>query len=440
MRKIVLLLVAPLLALSVLSGCSSKNSGETAAKKAEGKPPVAVEVIKVSGENTVQGIDVVGTLEQKYSADVKSEVKGRITALHVTQWVNVRKGQPLAQIDVSETKLALERAKAAIEGAKAQEAVAKAQAEVAKSQAVGARSQEETARAGLMAAEVDAERAEREYQRLKNLRESGLATQQSVDEGLSALDAAKARVKAARSQIDSAVSQIATAQAQVGAAEAQARAASAQVAASLEDQKQLETQIAKATIVSPLDGTVSERFMNVGDLPGDAVIMRVVDNSILNLTVNVPSQSISAIKVGQTLSFTTDALPGETFEGKVMFINPSADPADRSLRVTAEVRNSPPKLRGGLFVKGRIVTGARENVILVPRSALVTWDVPSKKGEVFVVTGTTAKKRPVTTGPAAGDAVEIVSGLAAGEAVVLRGSFNLNDGDVVMVSEAKGAK
>ncbi|TAL15548.1 efflux RND transporter periplasmic adaptor subunit [bacterium] len=440
MRKIRLALITSTLALALLSGCSSKDSGKDSPAKTEGKPPVAVEILKVSGENTSSGIDVVGTLEQKFSADVKSEVRGRITALHVTQWVNVRKGQPLAEIDASEPRLALERAKAAIEGAKAQEAVARAQAEVAKSQAIGSRSLEETARAGLMGAEVDAERSEREYQRLKNLRESGLATQQSLDEGLSALDAAKARVRAAKSQIESTVSQIASAQAQVAAAEAQARAASAQVAASLEDMKQLETQIAKATIVSPLDGTVSERFMNVGDLPGDAVIMRVVDNSLLNLTVNVPSQAISSVKAGQTLSFSTDSLPGETFEGKVMFINPSADPADRSLRVTAEVRNSPPRLRGGLFVKGRIVTGAKENVILLPRGALVYWDVPSKKGEVFVVTGTTAKKRSVTTGAAGGDTVEIVTGLFAGEAVVLRGGFNLVDGDVVSVSEARGAK
>jgi RND family efflux transporter MFP subunit len=454
MRKIVLLLVAPLLALSVLSGCSSKNSGETAAKKAEGKPPVAVEVIKVSGENTVQGIDVVGTLEQKYSADVKSEVKGRITALHVTQWVNVRKGQPLAEIDVRDSKLALERAKAGLEGARAQEAsakaqadAAKAQAEVAKSQAAGAKSQEDTAKAGFKGAEVDAQRAEREYQRLKNLKESGLATQQNLDEGLSALDAAKARVQAAKSQIEAASSQIASAQAQasaalsqVAAAEAQARAASAQVAASEEDIRQLESQVSKATIVSPLDGTVSERFMNVGDLPGDAVIMRVVDNSVLNLTVNIPSSSISEVKAGQTLTFSTDALPGETFEGKVMFLNPSADPADRSLRVTAEVRNSPARLRGGLFVRGRIVTGNRENVILLPRAALVSWDVPAKKGEVFVVTGNTAKKRAVATGPAAGEMVEIASGLTAGEAVVLRGGFNLTDGDTVSATNAGGAK
>jgi RND family efflux transporter MFP subunit len=394
MRAATTIIGGLLLAGLGIAGCSA-NGGEKPGATA-GKPPVAVEVTAVEPGDVTEGVEVVGTLAPKFEAQVKSEVPGRVTDVYVTQWVRVSKGQPLARVDTTELEVGLERARAAVEAA---------------------RSGEEAARAGLLEAKVGADRAEREYQRLLKLREAGLATQQSLDDGLTAKEAAQARIRAAQAQIE---------------------AARAQVGAAREDVRQLETRLAKAVIRSPLNGVVSERIVNVGDLPGDAVAFRVVDNSLLDLTVTVPSRDLASVRVGHPLAFSTDALPGETFTGKVMFINPSADPADRSVRVTAEVRNAPERLRGGLFVKGRIVTGKRSGVLQVPRSALLTWDVAAKKGDVFVVTEDTARRRSVQTASVLGDRVEIASGLKTGEAVVTRGGFNLKDGDKVSAAPAKG--
>ncbi|TLN24705.1 efflux RND transporter periplasmic adaptor subunit [bacterium] len=291
----------------------------------------------------------------------------------MTQWVPVKKGQPLAKIDTRDLEVSLARAKAAVEAAKSQEAGARAQVsaaesacETTKSQAEGAKSQAAAARAGLLGAKADSDRAEREYQRLLKLKESGLATQQNLDDGQTQRDAAKARVDSAEAQINSAEAQFRAAEAQITsaksqaeAARAQAKAAQAQIAAAEEDVKRIETFLAKATITSPLNGIVAERFINPGDLPGDGPMFRIVDNRVLDLAVSVPSQSISKIKAGQPLSFATDAMPGETFLGKVMFINPYADAADRSLKVTAEVQNPEGKLKGGFFVRGKIITGER---------------------------------------------------------------------------------
>jgi RND family efflux transporter MFP subunit len=412
-----------------------------------------VDVQKVEPRDVALGVDVVGTLAPKFEAAVNSEVPGRISKIYVTQWVPVTEGQPLAEVDSRELETSMGRARAAVEGARAQEMAAQSQAAsargqeyVARSQLAVAKSQEEAAKAALLGTKVDFDRAQREYERLQKLKENGLATQQSVDEGRTAHDAAEARVSAAHAQIRAASAQVEAAQAQVHAAgaqassaEAQGAAASAQLKAAKEDVHQLETRLSKAVIRAPLSGVVSERTANVGDLIGDKPIFHIVDNSMLNLTVTIPTQSFSTVKVGQPLTFTTDALPGETFTGQVMYINPSADPSDRSVRVTAEVRNLPQKLKGGFFVKGRIVTGDRKGVLFVPRSALATWDMANGRAEIFVVSGTVVKKRSVRTGAVESDLVEVVSGLSPGDTLVTRGGFNLRDGDAVVVSSGKGA-
>ena len=143
------------------------------------------------------------------------------------------------------------------------------------------------------------------------------------------------------------------------------------------------------------------------------------------------------LRVGQRLEFTTDADPGRTLGGTVMFINPSVDPSSRSAKVIAEVHNTDGALRGGLFVRGRIVTGKRQDVLLVAREALLNWDVSARTADVFVVREGIAHKRAVRVGTAGDEQVEIVQGLAAGEPVVTRGGFALRDGDRVVVGDGK---
>jgi membrane fusion protein, multidrug efflux system len=184
---------------------------------------------------------------------------------------------------------------------------------------------------------------------------------------------------------------------------------------------------------------VSFRGVNIGDLVGEAgsqkIMFKIIDTRILDLTVTVPSVEMGMVRVGLPLTFSTDAIPGGTFTGKVMFINPVVNESDRSVKVTAEVKNVSEQLKGGLYVKGRIVTGKRTGILRVPRGALLSWDVAGKKGDLFVVKGEIANRRTVQTGVAMGDFVEIISGLVTDEQVVVRGGFNLKDGDRVNVTQ-----
>jgi len=368
------------------SGCSGEEGSKNPDAKTTGRPPVAVEVTKVGTRDLIEGIEVVGSLSPKFSADVKSEYAGIATEVYVTEWVRVKKGTPLAKIDTREIEIVLQKAKAAVEMAKA----------------------------NLLQAEVAGNRAEREYSRLIKLKEFGLVTQQNLDDGLTEKEAAAARIASAKAQLK----------------------------ASEEDLQQTQTRLSKTIIYSPIEGVVSFRGVNVGDLVGEMgspkTMFKIINTRILDLTVTVPSGEMGIIRVGQPLTFSTDAIAGNTFTGKVMFINPVVNEADRSVRVVAEVDNRSEQLKGGLFVKGRILTGKRAGILQVPRASLLTWDVAEKKGDLFVVNGEIVNRRTVQTGSVTGDFVEIRSGLAPDEQVVTRGGFNLKDGDRVNITQVNG--
>jgi membrane fusion protein, multidrug efflux system len=385
--KRILCLVFILVAVFLIAACSKGGDAAKQAAPEAARPPVAVEAAAAAVGVLIEGIDVTGTLAPKFEVDVKSEVAGLVSEVYVTEWVRVKKGEPLARIDIREQEAFVKRTEAALESAKSSEL----QARVADS------------------------RARRELERMKKLKENGLATQQALDDAVSEAEAAASRVEAAQSL----------------------------VRAAQEDLNQVKTRLAKGRIIAPIEGIVSERRANVGDLVGEAgsnpPIFHIVDNRVLNLTVSVPSASMAGLRRGQPLEFTTDALPGKIFKGTVMFINPAVNEADRSVRVVAEVNNAAGELKGGLFVQGRIVTGKRDGVILLPREALLGWDVVEKKAKLFVVEGDKAKSREVRTGVATEGKVEIAAGLKPEETYIVRGAFNVKEGDKLIIVRKQGS-
>jgi membrane fusion protein, multidrug efflux system len=169
----------------------------------------------------------------------------------------------------------------------------------------------------------------------------------------------------------------------------------------------------------------------VENMGNSTPMFRIVDNRVLELTASVPSARMAELRVGQRFAFTTDALPGKVFTGEVSFVNPAADEASRTIKVKVEVPNGGESLKAGLFVKGRVITGSRAGVLVIPRSALVSWDTAAHAASVFVIENGLARRRAIQTGAAPGDVVEVAAGLTAGEEVVTRGGFNLRDGDRV---------
>ncbi|HQQ77178.1 MAG TPA: efflux RND transporter periplasmic adaptor subunit [Thermoanaerobaculia bacterium] len=358
-------LLSSVLALAA-AGCSKPVAGRAA--PGAGRPPVAVETVKVATADLEQTVDVVGTLAARSEADVRTEYSGTVAEVYVTQWVRVKAGTPLARLDTREADAAVA-----------------------------------AARAAALQAEVAVQRAARELERSAKLKQAGLATQQGLDEARTADEAARAGEAAAKAQLAMA-----------------------------------ETRRTKAVLRAPIDGVVATRNVNVGDfvenMGNPPPMFRIVDNRLLELTASVPSARMAELRPGQPFAFSSDAFPGREFAGRVSFINPAADEASRTVKVKTEVPNPDESLKAGLFVKGRIVTGRRSSILVVPRSALVSWDTAARSAGVFVVEGGAAKRLLVETGAASGDRVEIVKGLAAGQDVVTRGGFSLRDGDRVQTS------
>lgn len=376
-------IVMAIIMVGLLVACGQDDSKKS--KDQSAKQPVAVDVQVATLSSLTEGIDVTGSLEPKFSVDIRTQIPGLVKQVFVNEWVRVHRGQPLVSIDVAETEAQVKRAEAGIASAKAT---------MSQTQAASTRS-------------------ERELARVLKLKESGLATQQAVDDARSELEAAKARVEASRAQI---------------------RVAE-------EDMRQGTARQAKGLVRSPLDGVVALRDVNVGDLASDAAagkpIFRIVDNRLLNLTVTLSSADSGRVKVGQPLEFNVDSLPGKTFTGRLKYINPELSTADRSLKVIAEVHNVPEVLKGGLFAKGRIVMETRNGALQVPRSAVIGLDLSTKKGMMFVAEKDLVRRREVVTGIVSGDLLEVVSGLKQGERYVVRGGFNLKDGDRIAIAVAK---
>jgi membrane fusion protein, multidrug efflux system len=356
--------------LAALAACSKKADSEPLEA---GRPPVAVTVEPAVTADLQDVVEVVGTLEAKFTADVKSEITGVVTEVYVTEWVPVKRGDKLARLDGRETE-------AGIEALKAAEAQAR----------------------------VNQNRAQREFERAQQLKQYGLITPQAFDDAKTAVEASEAAMNAARAQI-----------------------------------KTAETRLNKLLITAPMDGVVALRGVSVGDrvenMGGNSPMFRIVDNRVLDLTVSVPSSRLSAVRVGQTLDFSSETVPGRTFAGKVMFINPVIDAGSRSAKVIVEVANTDGALRDGAFAKGRMIVGGRTGVLQVRKEALLNWNLETKKAEVYVITGDKAQKRVITTGAGSATSVEVLSGVQPGDQVVTRGGFALRDGDRVIVSKGEGA-
>jgi RND family efflux transporter MFP subunit len=129
-------------------------------------------------------------------------------------------------------------------------------------------------------------------------------------------------------------------------------------------------------------------------------------------------------------SVSSEVLPGTPFRGQVTLINPRIDVQTGTVRVTVEVYDESLRLKPGMFVQVRIAVGQKENVLVIPRKAIL---YRQNKTYAFVVDGGRASQREITLGLTEEDLAEVASGLEEGETIVSVGVENLKDGQRVEV-------
>ncbi|MGX9733360.1 efflux RND transporter periplasmic adaptor subunit [Janthinobacterium aestuarii] len=177
---------------------------------------------------------------------------------------------------------------------------------------------------------------------------------------------------------------------------------------------------------SPIAGTVIAMEGAQGGYWNDinAPVMTVADLSTVWLSANVAERDLAQVAVGQTASITVDAWPGKAFEGKVAYVGAVLDPETRTVKVRVAIDNRAGAFKPGMFAHAGFA-GASRRALLVPASA-VLQSGPSTRVMVerspLVFT-----PRTVQVGANHGDQVEIVSGLRAGERIVVKEGVLLND-------------
>jgi membrane fusion protein (multidrug efflux system) len=279
---------------------------------------------------------------------------------------------------------------------------------------------------------------------------SGVALQVMAEEG-QAVRAGQVLVR-----IDSArpALQAAQAEAQVRKLEAnysRARQLAAQKMVSANDLDQLKYDLenARATynmarlelsytnVVAPISGVVASRSIKPGNFVQiNTPIFRIVDNSRLEATLNVPERDLSTLKPGLPVTLQVDALPGKSFAGKVDRIAPVVDAGSGTFRVVCAFEGGG-ALQPGMFGRIRIDYDQRADALVVPRAALLDdEDDPA----VFVARGGKATRVSVKLGYRDGEWAEVLSGLKAGDQVVTAGKVALREGSAVQVLGAQPAK
>lgn len=195
----------------------------------------------------------------------------------------------------------------------------------------------------------------------------------------------------------------------------------------------LQAQIAQTIIRAPSDGMITKRDAHIGDISAanETLFLMVRDNR-LEVRAQVPEKDLARLQAGQTVEI-TGVLPGnQKLEGKIREISPLVDVDTRLGMARIDIPFNK-DIHPGIFVHGQVNLGEHQ-VLTVPASAVVDRH---ERSCVFLVEDNKVYSRSVSCGERLGDYVEIMSGVKAGEQIVVSGAGFLKDGDVVRISEKR---
>ncbi len=215
-------------------------------------------------------------------------------------------------------------------------------------------------------------------------------------------------------------------------------------AANLKNAKALVAQqqalIAQYSLATPFAGRLGIRGVDLGQyLSAGTTIVTLQALDPIFADFYVPQQYFGRLQVGQTVNLTVDAYPEQVFAGTVSAINAKVESGSRNVKVRAVLKNPKGQLVPGMFAKVALETGAPEQFVTLPQTAIVANPYGST---VFVLekgadgTGLVARETFVKMGQARGDFVAVVSGLKEGETVVVAGQIKLRNGTPVVIDNS----
>ncbi|MDX2220538.1 MAG: efflux RND transporter periplasmic adaptor subunit [Burkholderiales bacterium] len=344
-----------------------------AAEPAKSGPSLLVapeDLITLASSSLASGPSITGSVQPERRADLRAEIPAVVLQVLKENGDTVRRGEMLVRLDDTAIRDALASAEANVR---------------ASTQAL--------------------EQANRQFERIKTLRGSGMASAQAFDDAETRKNNAQSELEAARTRV------------------AQAR-----------------QQLQRTEVRAPFDGVVSDRRVSAGDTAQiGKELLKVIDPSSLRLEGMVSADSVGAVKAGQAVSFRVNGYGEQVFAGKIRRVNPSANATTRQVELLVDfVDRNQPKL-AGLYAEGQIETASAEGITL-PASALVregdkasVWRVNAKTS-TLERTAVVVGERDNRTGN-----LVLKQGVAAGDRVIRHPSATLRDGQKIEFAKVAGS-
>ena len=381
-----------LVALTVLIALSSCGAKEEKAEPVKVKAVSGVEVRPVETVEFVRKATFSGTVIPKQEILTSPKVVGYLIEERAEAGQRVKKGEILAVIDSSDIKPDVEKARAALrEIEAAQKELDKALKEV---------------EANRKAAEANYTLAEKTYRRFKALLEGEAISKQKFDEVKTRYEATKARLEAVKAKEE-----------QILEKKKELKAKREQVLASL---KKAKAYLAYTYLKSPVDGIVLQKLVDRGNLVSPQTPVYKIGSLPFQVKAYIDNVYSDRIKVGSSVLV---KVKGETFRGKVVEVDQSADPVSHKFGVKVETER-PLKAIPGTYAVVEFPS-VKVEAIAVPKSAI--YRVGALEF-VFVIENGVAHLRPIKTGETLGDRVIVLSGLHRGEKIAVTKVNNLVDG------------
>ncbi len=391
--------VVALAALLAMAGACSKSE---APKSAAATNKVRTVRVALSESRPMERVvTVTGILLADEAATLSVKIGGRLKTLSVDIGSVVKRGDVIAQVEPRDYELRLQQASAALSQARATVGLP----------LEGTDDQFDPEKtSSVKEAKAILNEAARNRDRVLKLSQQGVLS-------TSDLDTVEAAYTVALNRYEAAGEEARTRQAVL-----------AQRRAEFDLSKQ---QLNDTSLRSPFDGAIQSRLANVGEfLPAGSPVVKLVKTDPLRLRLEVSERDAASVQLNQRVRLTAE---GDTniYTGTLTRVSPAIDEQTRMLVVEADVRNDG-SLRPGLFSRAKIVTRENEEGIAVPEQALIVFAGIEK---VVVVQEGKALEKMISTGRRGPGWLEIVTGLKAGERVVIAPG-NLRTGEPVVMGDA----
>ncbi len=365
-----------------------------------------------------------GYVVPRRRVEVSSKTSGRVEELLVDRGDSVRAGQVLARLDSQEIRAQLAQARAGrlAAAARLDEALA------------GSRPQEiERAQAALEEAQASLRTARINLDRATLLQEKGVLARQALDDARTAFDVAAAQVKAAEKNQELA---------RLGPRSEQIRLVRAQLAETEASIAWWETQLENTVIRAPVSGTVLERLIEKGEMVttgyvsgrgAKSALVSIADLKDLEVELDINESDIPRVHVGQECLVSPESYPDKKYRASVREIAPEANRQKATIQVKVAVAAPDQYLRPETSAKVNFLASATDpgdeqgSRILVPKPAILAGPA------LYLIREGKAVRTAVTLGAERGGRVEVLSGLAGGEQVVIGGLEGLSDGMSVTI-------